>query len=470
MKALDLLASLVLEDGRRWGEAAHPHQWADASAILDPAAPMHFLTRPRGASKTTDLAGIGLATLVEDAPPTSRSYGVAVDADQGRLLVDAITGFVRRTPGLSDRIEVQRNRAMARRSGASLDVLPADAGSAYGLRPWFVIADELAQWPTTTGARGMWEAVVSAMPKVPGSRLVVLTTAGDPAHWSAGVLELARASERWRVSEMAGPCPWVDPAALDEQRRLLLPSSFERLHLNRWTASEDRLTTLDDLRACVTLSGPLAPLRGERYVVAVDLGVKNDRSVAAVVHAEPYAAEVDGQVTATLGQRVVLDRMEVWSGTPARPVSLDAVEEWIAQAVASFGRAQVIIDPWQAVGMAQRLRARGCRVVEFAFSSQSVGRLAQTLYQLIRAHALALPDDEALLDELANVRLRETAPGVVRMDHDPGHHDDRAVALALGATHLLNRPARRQRIPARTVDGFTGRTVGALAGELDGSW
>ena len=58
-----------------------------------------------------------------------------------------------------------------------------------------------------------------------------------------------------------------------------------------------------------------------------------------------------------------------------------------------------------------------------AFSVQSVGRLASTLTLLIRNYALALPDDP---DELANLRLRETSPGVLRIDHDPDKHDDRA--------------------------------------------
>ena len=56
---------------------------------------------------------------------------------------------------------------------------------------------------------------------------------------------------------------------------------------------------------------------------------------------------------------------------------------------------------------------------------------------MIRDRALELPDDPELLDELANVRLRETLPGVYRLDHDQGSHDDRAISLALGAEHLL---------------------------------
>ena len=144
----------------------------------------------------------------------------------------------------------------------------------------------------------------------------------------------------------------------------------------------------------------------------------------------------------TTGIRVVLDRMEVWARTSQRPVQLTDVEEWVAEAAHSY-RATVRLDPWQAIGLMQRLRTRGVRCEEFAFSATSVGRLASTLHLLLRNHLLALPDDEELLDELAHVRLRETTPGVVRMDHDPDQHDDHAIALALASSKLVERARRR---------------------------
>jgi hypothetical protein len=49
-----------------------------------------------------------------------------------------------------------------------------------------------------------------------------------------------------------------------------------------------------------------------------------------------------------------------------------------------------------------------------------------------------------LLDELANVRLRESSPGVYRMEHDPDKHDDQAIALALAANHLITRRPKHQ--------------------------
>lgn len=75
IKCRDLLATLVLPDGRRWGEAAHEVQWRDAGAVLDLGGPpYHFLTRARGWSKTTDLGAIAIAAMLAQLPPGSRLY------------------------------------------------------------------------------------------------------------------------------------------------------------------------------------------------------------------------------------------------------------------------------------------------------------------------------------------------------------------------------------------------------------
>jgi phage terminase large subunit-like protein len=486
-QALDVLGGLVLENGARWGEAAQSWQWSDARAVLEPGPDdprSHFLTRPRGASKTTDLAGVATAALLTQLAPAARAYAVASDADQARLLVDALAGLVMRTPGIGGALQVDRWRVTATRTGASLEVLPADGPSAWGLLPVLAIVDEVAQWKSTPGPKMVWDAVASAMPKVAGSRLVCMTSAGDPAHWSYKVLAHAKKSRAWRVHEVPGPTPWIDPAALEDQRALLPESSYRRLHLNEWTAAEDRLVSVDALRDCVTLDGPLRPQQGQRYVVSLDIGLKHDRTVAAVCHAEPLdestrwrpastgdfendrsAADADVVSLSTWygrrdaarrwerpeslwdrstprrehqrGSLVVLDRMQVWQGNRKNPVRLSEVEAWVLQAAQSFG-AKVVFDPWQATGMMQRLKDRHITTEEFVFSSASVGRLATTLHVLLRDRALALPDDPELLDELANVRLRETSPGVIRLDHDPDKHDDRAVALAMGAHNLLN--------------------------------
>jgi phage terminase large subunit-like protein len=443
---LAFAASLRLSSGDEWGAVATGWQLDDLRAVLAADTPRwHLVTRGRGGSKTTDLAVVALALLVHDAPLMSRSYAVASDADQGALLLDAMRGLVTRTPGLQGALRFDARKVTATDSGATLEVLAADGPSAYGLLPWLVVADELAQWPETPNALTVWEAVLSAMPKVPDARLVVLTSAGSPSHWSYKVLQRARQSPRWRVSEVPGPTPWLDDSLLAELAAILPPSAYARLVLNEWTEPDDRLVLTEDLRACVTHTGPLAPKPGVGYVASLDMAYVHDRAAAAVCHRERSG-------------RVVLDRLEVWAGSRRHPVQEAAVEDWLMKAWRAYGP-RLMVDPWQTKGMAQRLRARGMRVEEFGFSAQSVGRLALTLYRLLRDHLVALPDDEELLDELAAVRLRETAPGAYRLDHDASQHDDRAIALAMCAYWLVEHGGRRAQAqigPSRRWGSTTG--------------
>ena len=121
--ALALLNALVLEDGRRWGDAAQRWQRDDADAILNESSPTpySFLTRGRGGAKTSDLAGIATSCLLTQAPPGGRLYAAAADRDQARLFSDSIAGFVARTPELRGALEVAAYRVTAR--NAALEIL-----------------------------------------------------------------------------------------------------------------------------------------------------------------------------------------------------------------------------------------------------------------------------------------------------------------------------------------------------------
>lgn len=441
--ALDLMRGLVLEDGRRWGDAAVDVQLEDARSVLDGTVSNHLFTRSRGFSKTTDNAGLLIPVMLTQAPPRARLYGLAADRGQGQLLVDALAGFLSRTPELQGALELREWGVVAPRTGAKLEILPADQASIWGLRPYFVICDEIAQWLSTGPPQRCWEAVSTAVVKTPGSRLVVLTTAGDPAHWSWGILEHARDDPLWQVHEVPGPAPWIDEKRLAGEKRRLPESLYRRLFLNEWTASDDRLADEGDLAACTVLDGPLEPKRGVQYVIGLDIGLKNDATVAAVCHAE--------KIPGAEHPRVVLDRMGYWKGSRLRPLQLSVVETWVEEVARRYGRARARFDPYQAIHLAQRLKARGISVQEFTFGPASVGKLATVLLQLIREHALALPDDPDLIDELRNVRVRESSPGVFRMDHDRGRHDDRAIALALAASLLVEKGTPRR---MRTFSAF----------------
>jgi len=240
--------------------------------------------------------------------------------------------------------------------------------------------------------------------------------------------ETARTSRYWRFVSIPGPLPWLTAADLEMlQENAETPSEYERLHLNRWSTSEDRLASREDLAACTILAGPQPPRGGVTYVASLDVRVVNDRTVLTVMHAEDTAA----------GRRVVLDSIDRWKGSRSAPVDLGTVRDTLIARAAEYG-ASAIVDPHQAVLIAQEARAAGVVVHEFPFTAASVGRLALSLHQAIRNHRIALPDDEDLLGELVAVRLRKNTLGIYRLDHDAGQHDDQAIALALGAHYLLD--------------------------------
>jgi phage terminase large subunit-like protein len=436
--ALDLLFALQLESGERWGAVAAPFQLRDALAILEPLPPTqhHYLTRPRGASKTTDVAALGIVQLLLLLRPGARAYAIAADLEQGKLLLDSIRGFATRTPALDGAFQFTADRVFAPSSGSTLQVLPCDDAGLWGLRPDLVIVDELGQWPDTERARARFEAVATSLPKIPG-RMLVITTPSAPGHWSHGLLEHARADPLWQTHETRGLVPWIDPLLLEGEERRLSESQFARLHLGEWVEPDDRLALIEDIRACIdpTLDG--RPRGHNHYVVSVDLSVVNDRTAIVVAHGEVEISRDGGEQI-----RVIVDLIKTWTPTRATPVPFDEVERTIV-ALASSYRATVVIDAWNAAGIAQRLRDR-FRVHEFRPTASSNGELAANLMLLFRRRQISIPNDETLLAELANVRLREGATaGVVRLDHARGKHDDQAYAVGMAALAIVSKPPNR---------------------------
>ncbi len=440
MRAIDLMWALKLEDGRRWGEAATAHQKADAEAVLSPDKPnLHYITRPRGGSKTTDTSGFVVSWLACEAPRMSRGRVVAANTEQAAILIDSASAFIDRTPELQGVLEVENERILNPATGAWVRVLSQSDSGSWGLRNvHWIVADELAQWPSARGARRVWSALRSTVPKVPGCRLVVLTSAGEPSHWSHEIYLAAKTDPLWRVSEMAGPVPWLDPAELAALERELTPSEYCRLVLNQWSEGEDRPITAEQYEAAAEAAWRVGhgwrlrePVEGTRYSAFLDIGLVHDATAVAVAHSEPLTGEKSGP------RRVVIDHLERRVGSRKRPVQLAELEAWLAETASYYNRAEIWADPSQAQQLIQGLSLRGFRAKPYDFTSSSVAEIAQALINAFRNGQIAVPDNRPLRDELLAVRLRETALGGARLDHAAGQHDDQAVVLAMACAKLL---------------------------------
>lgn len=400
-----------------------------------------YIERPRGHSKTTDVALQVLWILLAARTPVS-GLAAAADLEQGALLRQAMRRLAYANHGLCRELQFLAQSVQHPGTGSQLQIISSDVASSYGALPDFVICDELCHWSD----RDLWDSLASAAAKKPHCLLVVLTNAGVGRGWQWSVREHARTSPDWHFSSLDGPhAPWITDEALLEQRAMLPAPVFERLWLNVWQHSDGEFVTLDEARACCDPERTYrrAGRRGVRYVAALDYAEKRDNTVGCVCHRE--------------GDSVVVDRMDVVRPTPLSPTPVAWVQEWIEEVAAGFPHVEFVVDPYQLVQTIQQLQHRYA-IRRFDFQG-GLGnhRLATVLQQLIHQRRIAwypgcgdadAPDAgrapshgprDDLEAELAALLVRQSASGRIRFDHrrDGVHHDDRAFALAVAALTLV---------------------------------
>jgi hypothetical protein len=291
-------------------------------------------------------------------------------------------------------------------------------------------------WADSRNYARLWAATLSGLGKVKGSRMLVLSSAGSPGHPSFKRWTTAVESDHWRASLTVGPSPWWSAEDVKAAQADLTPAEFRRYVLCEWAEGEDTLATASDVAACVGAYRVREPVRGVTYRMSIDIGTRRDATVIAVGHLEGSPS----------GRKVVIDRTLRWTGTREQPVSLTDVEEALLACWRAYGRPKLTYDFHQAAQITERLKAAGVRAEEFVFSTAGVNRLARCLFGVLRDRAITLPNDPVLLDELGKVRLVETGPGLVRLDHRSGDHDDQAVACAMVAASLMDRPIGSSRM------------------------
>ena len=153
------------------------------------------LSVPRGPGKTTLLAAVAAAAV--DGPlrlPRGEVVVVASSFEQAKILFGDLLAFTG-TQGEIDK-RVWRKHDTAQRaslehlpSGCRVKAIASDPRRAHGLCPSLVIADEPAQWPSST-TDAMYAALNTALGKVPNSRLIAIgTRPADSGHWFERLLQ-----------------------------------------------------------------------------------------------------------------------------------------------------------------------------------------------------------------------------------------------------------------------------------------
>ncbi len=434
-----------------------------------------YLERPRGHSKTTDIA-IMCAWALFASPRALDGYVAAADKDQARLDRDAIAKLVQLNPWLKSYLDVQAYRVVNPLTGSRLEILSSDAATSYGLNPDFIIIDELTHWQN----RDLWDSLFSAAGKREKCMLTIISNAGfgagEKASWQWSLREACRTDpERWHFHHLDGPvASWITQERLDEQRRILPPLVYRRVWGNEWTAGSGDAIPEDDLRAAVSLPGPLpGPEPGWVYMLGGDLGLTRDASAVAVVGIDVGCYEDDGQdedgeeeVGTGLSHIARLMRLSHATQVPPassvetdekdpvycggtgkmklaavhlwRPrgsgsrIEIEPIEAAILDLHARFRLECVGLDPYQAAYLAERLRDKGVPVEHVDFTGPNLKAMASVVSEAFSQRQIGLFPHDQLLGDLSDLRIEEKSYGVRLVSpRGTNGHGDSATALSI---------------------------------------
>lgn len=428
-----------LDDWQRDDFAALDGGWRRVVGLAaDGAKQRAYLERPRGHSKTSDLA-VMVTWVLFAAKRQLAGVAAAADRDQGRLLRDAVAKLVSLNAWLAGLLDVQAYRVVNVRTGSDLQILSCDAPSSYGLTPSFAVVDELTHHRTEE----LWVSILSAAAKRSDCMLVVISNAGtgQGESWQWRIREAARTDDGWYFHSLDGcRASWISPRHLAEQRRLLPPIQFDRLWANRWTSGSGDALVEDDITAAVTRRKPWTKAkRGWIFTAGLDVGLSKDSCALVAVGkciGEQWLVErangdeIVSRVPAT--GRLRLASVTLWKPERGRRISLAAVERSILRLHEHFELASLAFDPWQAEYLIDRLSGAGVPCERVPASGGNLQAMATSLLDCFTVRTIDLYPHERLMSDLRNLRIQERSYGCrLTSPRGPNGHGDAATALAL---------------------------------------
>jgi phage terminase large subunit-like protein len=400
---------------------------------------------PRGQGKTALMALVALYHLT--TTEGARVFCAAASREQARVLFEYAQGFARQLgdPHLIERhLELRfcEDPSKPRQFSRYLRVLAADATKLHGLTYSMAILDELQ----AHSRLDVYEALNSALHKQPGSKMAVISTAGQGAESPLGRLRsraLAQPSVKrrgavtdargpdlrfleWscsedadvdnpRVVKRANPASWISVDQLRATRESLPDLAHRRFVANQWTERAGHWLPPGAWQAC---AGQPDFEDGEAIIIGVDIG--GERSDSAVVWVNERL-HVGCEILS--GDRAVLDIAEV-----------------VHELAERFTIIECAFDPWRAGQIGQELQQRGIRVSVFPQHDARMIPASQRLHDAITEGRLVHPDDPKLNAHVAATIARHGRRGWRVDKADRADKIDGVVSLAMALDRLEDRP------------------------------
>jgi len=438
------------------------------------------LLLPRGNRKTSLAAGLTLLHLVgPEKSPGNLIVSAASAHEQALELFNEAAMIVQGDGRLTKHLAVREyvSRITFPRDRSRYVAVASDGKVQHGKTPNVVIADELHAWEGRAGMR-QWEALDSALVKVPGTLLIVASTSGrgqenlawnlvnyavkvqkgeidDPA--TLPVIFMAEADDDWKDEALwfaTNPGlrhGYPDLAAFRDKAQKAEHSPFERdsflqFNLNRWldqsTSPFVEMHVYDRGAGEVDLDE--LEMVQEPCWIGVDLS-KNEDLTAVVAcwrdgdegyQVRPWFFCPEDNLRAR-GERHGVDYV-AWAEeghiipTPGNTVDLRAVEDHIRNLCADFPVREIAFDPTYGRHMMGNLNDDGMPVVEFRQGWVSMAPAVKEIERAILAGRFKHGANPILRWNFENIQLHVDQAGN-RSFHKgkSGNKIDGAVAAAM---------------------------------------
>ncbi|RWR29457.1 terminase large subunit [Sinirhodobacter populi] len=437
------------------------------------------LLLPRGNRKTSLCAAI---TLLHLMGPERETGGLTISAasahEQAMELFNEAALIINNDKRLEKHLNIREyvSRISCQKAGTRYVAIASDGKVQHGKTPNVVIADELHAWEGRPGMK-QWEALDSALVKVPGTLMIVASTSGrgqenlawktveyamkvqkgeidDPA--TLPVIFMAEPEDDWQDEKLwfavnpglAYGYPDID-AYRDKARKAehspMDRDSFFQFNLNRWldqsTSPFVEMPVYDQGAHEVDLEEH--EMTQDPCWLGVDLSKNEDLTVVVAAWRDGDGYQVwpwffcpEDNLRAR-GERHGVDYVE-WAKqgliipTPGNTVDLRAVEEHIRELCARFNVREIAFDPTYGRSMMSALVEDGLPAIEFRQGWVTMAPAVKELERAILSRGLRHGGNPILRWNFANIQV-ETDKAGNRMFHKgkSGNKIDGAVATAM---------------------------------------
>lgn len=365
---------------------------------------------PRGNRKTSLAAGLALLhTIGPERVPGGEAIFAASDKKQAAIGFREAQGITTTDRKIRDGVRIHdainaAKRISLKKDGTFLETISCDAGTQHGRTPNFVLADELHAWKK----RDLWDVLRTGLTKVPGSLLIVATTAGrGQENIAAEIVSYARKVAKGEILNEAflpilfeadASADWQDEAlwhavnpgleygypdieglrdmAREAKDRPSDRDAFRQLHLNVWLDHSE--SPFVDMAIYDAGNRPieLERLKGQPCWLAVDLSSNSDLTVIVAC----FRDGDDGYIIVpyyfcpadNLRGRADLDGVPypLWAEqgfitpTPGNVVDFRAVEDNVRALCEQFDVREIAFDPHLARNMLNNLTEAGYPAIE----------------------------------------------------------------------------------------------------------